>query len=42
MDFSNFDYMSSDEATNPTLYNWNKVFVRYCDGNEKEDKEEEQ
>ena len=24
--------LSSKEKYNPNFYNWNKVFVRYCDG----------
>ena len=24
--------MSSDESINPKMYNWNKIFVAYCDG----------
>ena len=26
-------YFSSDPAVNPLMYNWNKVYMRYCDGN---------
>lgn len=26
------DYFSDDAAANPLLYNWNKVYIRYCDG----------
>lgn len=25
-------YFSNDPAQNPLMYNWNKVFMRYCDG----------
>ena len=26
------DYMSTDPETNPLTYNWNTVYVKYCDG----------
>jgi len=26
------NYLSSDNTTNPQMYNWNKVVMRYCDG----------
>ena len=26
------DYLSTDEQTNPLTYNWNTVYVKYCDG----------
>jgi len=31
---SNFDngYMSTDQNTNPLSYNWNTIYVKYCDG----------
>lgn len=25
-------YFSQDETLNPLMYNWNAVFLRYCDG----------
>ena len=32
MDISKFGYISDDEAVNPHMYNWNTVYVPYCDG----------
>merc|ERR1712172_65037 len=26
------DYMSTDQQINPLTYNWNTVYVKYCDG----------
>ena len=32
-DFSDAnDYFSNDESINPLMFNWNKVYMRYCDG----------
>jgi len=28
----NSGYFSDSAAVNPTMYNWNKVYLRYCDG----------
>ena len=27
-----YDYLSTDEEINPTTYNWNTLYVKYCDG----------
>eukprot|EP00483_Globobulimina_turgida_P011075 UN11096 len=26
------DYLSTDEETNPLTFNWNTIYVKYCDG----------
>lgn len=28
----NWDYFSNNISDNPLLYNWNKIYMRYCDG----------
>lgn len=30
--FANVGILDSDQQLNPDFYNWNKVYVRYCDG----------
>jgi len=27
-----FGYLSNDPSVNPQMYNWNKVYLKYCDG----------
>eukprot|EP01087_Luapelamoeba_hula_P002282 TRINITY_DN1197_c1_g1_i3.p1 TRINITY_DN1197_c1_g1~~TRINITY_DN1197_c1_g1_i3.p1 ORF type:complete len:440 (+),score=57.45 TRINITY_DN1197_c1_g1_i3:168-1487(+) len=32
MPFNALDQLTSDETVNPMMYNWNRVYIKYCDG----------